>query len=125
MKIELPETFSRPVASKASNQTTTVKLGFTGCVIIPDAWTGGDFEDLFIATEGKEGDDLTIWDRQWAWANERIVEWAIDGVPTNPNEIAKGEYLTWALQSFLAHTLIWAMNDYAGDVDEANDPPPP
>jgi hypothetical protein len=123
MKIELPETFSLPaVSARPGDPQTPVRLGRTGYVVLPDTWTGGDFEEFHIASTADEDDDQTVWDRMWAWANDRIIEWAIDGVPTNPNEIAKGEYLTWAVTSFLANSAIRAMNDYVRvDLEEVKE----
>jgi hypothetical protein len=118
MKVELPETIALSGEEKKpeKERREPIKLGFTGYVVIQDTWTGGDFEDFHKVPESdskkKTADEITTWERIWPWAKARIVEWAIEGLPTNPNQINDDEDLTWALESFLASSVIAGMNDY-------------
>jgi hypothetical protein len=110
MKVELPKTIKAD-----GKKAKPITLGFTGHIIIPDSWTGGDFEDFHTVTMVEE--DGLVWNRQWAWVKDRIVEWALvspDGekLPTNPNQIKDKSDLSWPLMSFLASATIEGMNTY-------------
>lgn len=114
MKIELPETFVLP--STGGKYGEPIQLGFTGHITIPDTWTGGDYEDYYVASNPAD-EDSAIWASLWPWASSRIIEWNIDGLPTNPNQIDPDEHLTWVLESFLANTVIRGMSQYMQDAD--------
>jgi hypothetical protein len=118
MKVELPKTI------KAKDNKIT--LGYKGHIEVPDTFTGGDFEKFFKAANQDEIED--IYEQQWLWAKELIVEWAIEGLPTNPNQLKDGD-ITWALQSFLVRSVIDGMNKYmtedVKDIKEQIDYPVP
>lgn len=109
--IEIPAQFELKSAVIANKHT--------GHITVPDAWTGADFEEYFQASQGiTKTDTRHPWLKQWDWAKGRIVEWAIDGLPTNPNQIEDDD-VPWPLMNFVSRSLRNAMFAYMDEyVDE-------
>lgn len=105
MKVPLPKTVALEGKGKSP-----IALDFNGYVTLPDSWNAGDFEDFYKAS--LPADEDTVWEREWKWVKAHIVEWAIEGLPTNPNQLKDNEDMTWPLMSFLSRSAIKAMNDY-------------
>lgn len=104
MKVELPETVELASGKK-------IDLKKAGHIVTPDKFNGGQYEKYFVAKEKDDKNPFGAYEKLWDWAKELIVEWAIEGLPTNPNQI-KQDDITWALQAFLTHSVVNAMNEY-------------
>lgn len=108
MKITLPETIT--VERPTDGEIASVPSAYSGHIVVPDTWTGADFQAHYEAGR-RDDDEPHPWQRQYRWAKARVVEWAIDGLPTNPNQI-EDDALPLAFQRWLYRAVAGAMNDY-------------
>ncbi len=109
--LKLPDEFR-----SRRKKNVTAKNKFSGQVTVPSSWLGGDFEDYVLAGKGPEEDEEQDkaphpWLAQWLWAKKRIVEWAIDGLPTNPNQIDDND-IPFMLMSWITQSVYEAMREY-------------
>jgi hypothetical protein len=109
MEIIIPDVFTATVRRSGQEiETVAVKNEHTGSIALPDVWYGRDLADYPQDEPGKEPG----WLLQWQWAKKRVVEWAIDGLPTNPNQLKDTE-LPWHVLNFIVKSAYTAMTDYA------------
>lgn len=104
--IEIPES----VEILVGGDPETVTLLHTGRVTAPARWTGADWQAWHDA--GKPADEKEHpLQRKWRWAKERVVEWAIEGLSTNPQQI-DDDKLPWPVMAFITKAMHGAMVNY-------------
>jgi hypothetical protein len=113
--VALPEQIK--VVSLDEKQTLSVPNKHRGEIVLPAIWTGADFDAHFQAgREAAEGDPHP-WQRQWQWAKARVVEWRIDELPSNPNQLDDGA-LPFALQRWIYRQAAEAMTAYGDSMSD-------
>lgn len=109
MEIVIPDTFEVTTLEKGKGEkVVTVHNEHTGSIALPDKWTGKDLDEW----PDKLG--FTAWMEQWQWAKERVVDWQIKDLPTNPMQLDDND-LPWHLMNFITKAAYDAMYDYTFD----------
>jgi len=105
----LPEVFT-------PKEDLEIKNPILGSITAPDKWVGGDFEAYFTASKPADDDKSKKhpWLKQWEWAKARVVEWDLDGLPTNPNQINDDE-VPFGVMSYIARSMNESMMSYMDD----------
>jgi hypothetical protein len=84
----------------------------TGRVMVPARWTGADWQGYHEASLAVSEDRPDHqWLRQWRWAKERVIEWELKDIPTNPAQI-DDDSIPWPLMSYLTHVIHGTMLEY-------------
>jgi hypothetical protein len=105
-------TIKVPAKIPASVGAEPVENAHSGQVTVPAQWTGADWQayhEASLAVSDERPDHQ--WLRQWRWAKERIKEWKLKDLSTNPAQI-DDDAVPWALMSYLTHVIHGAMLEY-------------
>lgn len=108
MELVIPDRFELAIQQGESVVEITAENEYTGSVTLPDTWQGKDWNAFPRKATGKE----PLWFPQWLWAKGRVVEWNIDGLPSNPNQF-KDKELPFHLLNFIVKEMHEAMSGYA------------
>lgn len=105
-------------------ETITLISPLSACpgeVVIPGRFTGADEDGHYQAGFGRylgdeplKGDErLNRLQARWKWARDLVIEWRLDGVPTNLPQIRKKEEaIPFALISWLPKAIRAEMDHY-------------